>query len=188
METRKSIGERMLERLDRSDRFGRFSRLNIGFRLGSYLFPETSGAFPRRDDAGAMTHLSAAPYWDRIQRLGSARLRRQQRLAALTERSNRPRRLSAFRRLPQVERATTPFFGLSSLSMNDTAVLAPYGPTSEAAEAAGIAPSEAGASRSPWVGAQRAPSPWLSGTFRAARVAAQDDAPAEVTVVPPRTA
>lgn len=176
METRKSIGERMLERLDQSDRFGRFSRQTIGFRLGSYLFPQSSGPGVQRDESSLMTHLSSAPYWDRIQRLGSARLRRQQRLAALSERSNRSHRLSAYRRLPRIEQAPAPFFGLSSLSMGDTAVLAPFASTPETLDSAGLSPSEPNASPTAWVGAQRAASPWLTGTFRAARVASPPSA------------
>ena len=176
METRKSIGERMLERLDRNDRFSRFARLNTGFRLGSYLFPDEVTAIPEQRGTGEVTHLSSAPYWERIHRLGNARLRRQQRLAALSERANRVRQVSAIRRMPSLKPRTIPFFGLSSVIASDFEVLAPLPTAPE--ESSLVEQSVAGpAAASPWVGAQRASSPWHTSEFRAAKVATRSSEP-----------
>ena len=175
MEIRKSIGERMLERLDRSDRFSRYARLQSGFKLGSYLFPDEVTARPDRVGEDDLTHLSSAPYWARMSRLGNARLRRQQRLAALSARSARFGQVSAARRLPDAKVRAFPFFGLPSVMSDGFEVLAPLPAPVEPGEADSLVrPSEPSAQRA-WVGAQRAQSPWLSRDHRPARVAERNE-------------
>ncbi len=176
METRKSIGERMLERLDRSNRFGRFARLDSGSRLGAYWFPDDVHALSQRDHRQDMTHISSAPYWERIHRLGNARQRRQQRLFSLAERATQKRQITALRRLPDLKKRAAPLFGYVPFGSDSFEVLAPLPVPIEAVDGESTPVASPG-SPSAWVGAQRAASPWhTGGDYRTARVA---DRPAQ---------
>jgi len=191
LEERKTIGERLLERMARrerpaprltashrtfDDRYARFARTQADSRLGALMFPdsihpefEESGSDPLNGD---WSYLSSSPYWNRLRRLGNARLRRQQRLAGLQDRMSRRTRLSAIRRLPEARSVGLPFLGLPSLMANDFEVLA-HAPTEvpqEASDVSGIQESRPG---STFQGARTSASPWLSGTFTGARVAAK---------------
>ncbi|MBC8454767.1 MAG: hypothetical protein H8D71_01020, partial [Deltaproteobacteria bacterium] len=107
-----------------------------------------------------------------MRRLGNARLRRQQRLAALSTRSTRLGRLSAFRRLPDTTARSLPFLGLPSLLADGFEVLHPLPqPVDEVGATA--SPMQPGTPGRNWVGAQTATSPWLSRPFTPARVASR---------------
>ena len=139
MESRKTVGERLLERVntrDRisprltragsrfSERFDRYARTSSVSRIGDFFTPRAEVAFA---DGGHEDPalLSSAPYWARLQRLGNARLRREQRLAALADRTQGRAKLSAISRLPDVRPRSLPFFGLPSLLADQFEVLNP---------------------------------------------------------------
>ena len=124
MDSRKTIGER-LERAkirDRfslparqtsrfTERFARYGRTGSVSRIGDIFAPRAQVAFPDLGtDEPAL--LSSAPYWARLQRLGNARLRRDQRLSALADRAQGRAKLSAITRLPDVRPKSLPFLGL----------------------------------------------------------------------------
>ena len=139
MENRKTVGERLLERVNARDRvsprllrhssrfrerFDRYARTGSVGRVSNYFVPQSQVAFADWAHEES-TLLSSAPYWERLQRLGNARLRRDQRLAALSERAQRRSNLSAVSRLPDVRPRSLPFLGLPSLLADQFEVLAP---------------------------------------------------------------
>ena len=139
MDSRKTIGERLLERVKTRDRlsprlarqtsrfterFARYGRTGSVSRIGDIFAPRAQVAFPDLGtDEPAL--LSSAPYWARLQRLGNARLRRDQRLSALADRAQGRAKLSAITRLPDVRPKSLPFLGLPSLIADQFEVLAP---------------------------------------------------------------
>ena len=139
MESRKTVGERLLARVDNrasisprltrqdsrfTERFARYGRTGSVSRIGDYFSPRAQVAFAERGD-GEPSLLSSAPYWARLQRLGDARLRRDQRLAALAERNHGRAHISAISRLPDARPKSLPFLGLPSLIADQFEVLAP---------------------------------------------------------------
>ena len=139
MENRKTVGERLLERasarertssrLTRHDsrfaeRFTRYGRTDSISRIGNFFAPQSRVAFSEHGEHGPEL-LSSAPYWARLQRLGNARLRRDQRLAALAERAQGRAKLSAITRLPDARPKSLPFLGLPSIIADQFEVLAP---------------------------------------------------------------
>jgi len=200
----------MLERLDSREQasprleasssrfdehFSRYARTRTSSRLGGYLYPDSAVAQPAPSQGSASdpTILSSAPYWERLQRLGNARLRRQQRLAGLAQRGQRLTRLSAARRLPDVRPKSLPFLGLSGLVASQFEVLAPLPVRLEATESAESFSPQGQPARS-WAGAARSQSPWSSTPYTPAKIAsrsaglrplqrAQQRAPAPQSVV-----
>ena len=188
METRKTMGERMAERLKGredayarlelstsrfDDHFSRFARTRRVSRLGALLYPD--GVMPMASPSaspggGDATWLSAEPYWERMTRLGNARLRREQRLSGLNSHSQRRMNLSAARRLPDVRPRSVPFWGLTGLVPNQFEVLAPLASVSEQPLAAHT-PEAFGGQGGPWRGASRSDSPWSSHAYSPAKVA-----------------
>ena len=178
LEERKTIGERLLERMSRRARFeprgltgsnnafdslyDRFARTDIDSRLGSLLYPDSpspKGFVGQSPSMDGLSYLSSAPYWDRVRRLGNARLRRQQRLASLQSRFTRFSSISAARRLPSLGTAGgLPFLGLAGLLGDDFAVLSPSMPQIQADEQTsvqGVNPD----TKAPFIGAKKASSP-----------------------------
>ncbi|MGB0640054.1 MAG: hypothetical protein ACPGTU_12010, partial [Myxococcota bacterium] len=192
MEERKTIGEKILARLRNSDRVGarlavsrtsfddrfeRYGRPRGMSRFGMSLFPDHQSevARPTWEQGDDVEYLSGAPYWDRLRRLGNARLRRQQRFSALENRFAQRRELSAVRRAPDFGSLSgarsIPFFGLSALALDDLSVLTPEKSASED-ESQPISAWGETVSKKEWKGAPVSDSPWLTGTFNPARVAA----------------
>jgi hypothetical protein len=158
------------------DHFSRYARTRTSSRLGGYLYPDSAVAQPAPSQGSASdpTILSSAPYWERLQRLGNARLRRQQRLAGLAQRGQRLTRLSAARRLPDVRPKSLPFLGLSGLVASQFEVLAPLPVRLEATESAESF-SPQGQPAPSWAGAARSQSPWSSTPYTPAKIASRSE-------------
>ena len=154
-------------------RFQRFARTDMDSRLGSLMFPDTLDSDSYSETpADGLSYLSSAPYWARLRRLGNARLRRQQRFAGLQQNMARRAPLGAIRRLPDARPVGLPFMGLTGLMANDFEILHPLSPetSQEVSDPGTVEPSR---TATPFQGARKSASPWFSGTFTPARVAAK---------------
>jgi hypothetical protein len=193
LEERKTIGERLLERMELRERpaprltasnhafdsrFSRFARTKLESRLGALMFPDTVQHGPETAGRGSIegdwSYLSSSPYWNRLRRLGNARLRRQQRLAGLQQRMCQRTRLTAMRRLPEVRSVGLPFLGLSSLMATDFEILA-HAANEVPQDVSTLGTLEESRPGSVFQGARTSSSPWLSGVFSPAPVATKPE-------------
>ena len=176
MDTRKTIGERLLERIDRradgqvrpsaatafEDRYSRFARTRGMSRLGMSLFPDLGDAAwnPSADagDRADPTFLSGTPFWARMRRLGQARLRRQQWLSGLGTRHGTHSIKTRSERSPV---GLSSLFGPERLSIDSLVLLEP-----EPQQDAEMLPGEAGGipGHTGVAGMSSVDSPWFSGS------------------------
>ncbi len=188
LEQRKTIGERLLERIERracgrepvvksdfyEERYSRYARNRGVSRLGLSLFPSLSdgdigvGA-PQVGDIGGPSYLDGAPYWARLRRLGNARLRRSQWLAGLGDRFGQRSARALSRRWPGEAKTQMPsWLNPMGFSVDDVNFLVPDGAAPQVVE---DVPQAVDAPKSAWTGAEISKSPWLTGRpFEPARV------------------
>jgi hypothetical protein len=191
MEERKTIGERLLERIESrsqireplghsrifEDRYARYAREQRVGRLAMSIFPsysdtnlwDGSSGFETSDSP---TYLDGAPFWARMRRLGNARLRREQRLTALGNRFGRHSVRALTRRWPGESRGVSPRWGSPiGRSIDDLRYLVPDGGAVEGEQPSLEGHVAKAPSVSAWSGAAVSSSPWLTGRpFKPAKV------------------